>query len=136
MTEFDGVFCKEIVEQGLREFPNECCGVIAATSDGLLVKVFPATNIEASPSSYRLDAAEQFRITTEIEDQGWEMWGFYHSHTHTEAYPSTTDRGQKCYVFYPDTRCLILSLQDRERPVLRSFFIRDGEVTEEELTIT
>jgi len=25
---------------------------------------------------------------------------------------------------------------DREQPVLRSFFIRDGEVTEEEVTVT
>ena len=30
---------------------------------------------------------------------------------------------------------MILSLEDREEPVLRSFFIQDGEVTEEELTI-
>jgi hypothetical protein len=33
-------------------------------------------------------------------------------------------------------RFLILSVEDREAPVLRSFFIRDGEVEEEELTIT
>ena len=32
MTELDGVFFKEIVEQGLREFPNECCGVIEVTA--------------------------------------------------------------------------------------------------------
>ena len=62
----------------------------------------------------------------------------YHSHTHSEGYPSQTDRDRSKYVvaFYPDVRFLILSLEDREAPVLRSFFIRDGEVTEEELTIT
>ena len=31
MIELDGVLFKEIVEHGLREFPNECCGVMAAT---------------------------------------------------------------------------------------------------------
>jgi hypothetical protein len=31
---------------------------------------------------------------------------------------------------------MVLSLSDRERPELRSFFIRDGEVEEEELTIS
>ena len=30
---------------------------------------------------------------------------------------------------------MVLSLADREQPVLRSFFILDGEVDEEELTI-
>jgi proteasome lid subunit RPN8/RPN11 len=30
VTELDGVYLKEIVEHGLREFPNECCGLIAA----------------------------------------------------------------------------------------------------------
>ena len=47
MSELDGVFAKEIVEQGLREFPNESCGVIAA-ADGVPVKVFPMRNADAS----------------------------------------------------------------------------------------
>jgi [CysO sulfur-carrier protein]-S-L-cysteine hydrolase len=132
MTEIDGVVFKEIAEHGVREFPNECCGVIAA-KDGVPTKVFPARNIDASPVTYRLDGNEQLRIGQEIDDQGWETWGFYHSHTHSEAYPSETDRRQ---AFYPDTRYLILSLKDRAVPVLRSFFIREGEVAEEELTIT
>ena len=132
MTELDGVFFKEIVEQGLREFPNECCGIIAADGDGRPVKVFPVRNIDASPATYRLDGKEQLRIGEEIDEQGWTTWGFYHSHTHSRAYPSETDRDQ---AFYPETRYLILSLQDRDEPKLRSFFITDGEVEEEELTI-
>lgn len=133
MTEFEGVFFKEIVEQGLREFPNECCGVIAAAADGRPVKVYPVRNIDASPSTYRLDGEEQLRISEEIDERGWQTWGFFHSHTHSPGYPSDTDRRQ---AYSPDTRYLILSLEERERPVLRSFFIRDGEVTEEELSIT
>jgi proteasome lid subunit RPN8/RPN11 len=132
MTALDGVLFKEIVEQGLREFPNECCGIIAADGDGRPVKVFPARNIDASPATYRLDGKDQLRIGDEIDEQGWTTWGFYHSHTHSQAYPSGTDRDQ---AFYPETRYLILSLQDRDEPELRSFFITDGEVTEEELTI-
>jgi [CysO sulfur-carrier protein]-S-L-cysteine hydrolase len=133
MIEFDGVLFKEIVEQGLREFPNECCGVVASTSEGRPVKVYPVKNIDASPATYRLDGKEQLRISEEIEERGWETWGFYHSHTHSEASPSQTDRDR---AFYPETRYLIVSLQDRDEPVLCSFFIQDGEVTEEELQIT
>jgi [CysO sulfur-carrier protein]-S-L-cysteine hydrolase len=132
MTEFDGVFFKEIVEHGLREFPNECCGVIAGR-EGEPVRVIPMKNIDASPVTYRLDSREQFRVFEEMEEEGLELWAFYHSHTHSEATPSETDVR---LAFFPDSRYLLLSLADREAPVLRSFFIRDGEVSEEELTIT
>ena len=91
MSELDGVFYKEIVEQGLREFPNECCGVIAA-ADGVPVKVFPMTNADASPVTYRLDGKEQLHVFDEMDEQGWELWAIYHSHTHSEAYPSRDRR--------------------------------------------
>ena len=132
MSELDGVFYKEIVEQELREFPNECCGVIAA-ADGAPVKVFTMRNADASPVTYRLDGREQLLVFDEMDDQGWELWAIYHSHTHSEAYPSETDQR---LAFYPDARYLLLSLADRGEPVLRSFWIRDGDVEEEELTIT
>jgi len=132
MSELDGVFYKEIVEQGLREFPNECCGVIASAG-GVPVKVFAMTNADASPVTYRLDGKEQLRVFDEIDEAGWELWAIYHSHTHSEAYPSETDRR---LAFYPDARYIVVSLADREQPVMRSFSIADGEVTEEELTIT
>ena len=132
MAELDAVFYKEIVEQSLREFPNEACGLIAAEAD-VPVRVYPMTNSDASPATYRFDGKEQLTVFDELDDRGWEIWAIYHSHTHTEARPSETDVKQ---AFYPDSRYLILSVADRDAPVLRSFFIRDGEVEEEELTVT
>ena len=132
MTELDGVFFKEIVEQGLREFPNECCGVIAA-ADGVPVRVFAMANADASPATYRLDGREQLRVFDEIDAQGWDLWAIFHSHTHSEAFPSETDVR---LAFYPEARYILLGLADRENPVMRSFSIVDGEVTEQELTIT
>jgi len=132
LSELDGVFYKEILEQGIREFPNECCGVIAA-ADGVPVKVFPMTNADASPVTYRLDGQEQLRVFDEIEEHGWELWAIYHSHTHSDAYPSETDIR---LAFYPEARYILVSLADRERPVVRSFAIADGEVTEQELVVT
>jgi proteasome lid subunit RPN8/RPN11 len=131
MSELDGVFYKEIVEQALREFPNECCGVIAAEA-GVPVKVFAMKNADASPVTYRLEGKEQLKIFDLMEDQALELWAIYHSHTHSEAYPSETDRR---LAFYPEARYLVVSLADRENPVARSFFIVDGDVQEEELTI-
>ena len=88
MTELDGVLYKEIVEHGLREFPNECCGIIAEDGDGRPVKVYPMRNTDASPATYRLDGKEQLRVFDEIDERGWRTWAIYHSHTHSEAYPS------------------------------------------------
>ena len=132
VSELDGVLYKEIVEQGLREFPNECCGVIAA-ADGVPVKVFPMKNADASPVTYRLDGKEQLHVFDELDDKGWELWAIYHSHTHSEAYPSETDIR---LAFYPEARYVVMSLADRDEPLMRSFRIEDGDVTEEELNIT
>jgi proteasome lid subunit RPN8/RPN11 len=131
VAELDGVLYKEIVEQGLREFPNECCGLIASV-DGVPTKVFAMRNADASPVTYRLDGVEQLHVFERMEDEGLDLWAIYHSHTHSEAYPSETDIS---LAFYPDARYILLSLADRSAPVLRSFFIVDGQVTEEELTI-
>ena len=131
MAELSDVLCKEIVEQGLQEFPNECCGVIAA-EHGVPVKVFPMRNADASPVTYRLEPKEQLKVWDELDEQGWDLWGIYHSHTHSEAYPSETDRRQ---AFYPEAYYILLSLQDREKPVLRFFTIQDDEIAEEDLTI-
>jgi len=132
VAELDGVLYKEIVEQGLREFPNECCGLIASL-DGVPNKVFAMTNADASPVTYRLDGTEQLRVFDQMDDEGLELWAIYHSHTHSEAYPSETDIR---LAFYPDARYILLSLADRTAPVLRSFFIVEGEVSEEEVAIT
>ena len=126
--ELDGALAKEIVDQGLREFPNECCGLIASEA-GVPVKVFSMTNADASPVTYRLDGLEQLRVFDEIDERGWDLWAIYHSHTHSEAYPSETDVR---LAMYPDARYILLSLADRSAPVMRSFWIRDGVVTEQE----
>jgi [CysO sulfur-carrier protein]-S-L-cysteine hydrolase len=132
MAELDGVYYKEIVEQARREFPNEACGLIAAEA-GVPVKVYPMTNVDASPATYRLDGKEQLTVFDELDERGWDLWAIYHSHTHSEAYPSETDRK---LAFYPDSRYVLVSVANRDEPVIRSFFILDGEVTEEELIIT
>jgi [CysO sulfur-carrier protein]-S-L-cysteine hydrolase len=136
MLELDTLLANEIVEHGLREFPNEACGLIAG-ADGSAVKVFTMRNVDESRMSYRLDPNEQLRVTKEIEETGSELWGIYHTHTHTEAYPSETDRDRARWVqpFYPNVYYVLVSLSDRDDPVVRAFRITDGEVAEEELRI-
>src|SRR4249920_1157558 len=73
VAELDGVLYKEIVEQALREFPNECCGLIAAEADGP-IRVFPMKNADASPATYRLDGMEQLRVFDELDERRWDLW--------------------------------------------------------------
>jgi proteasome lid subunit RPN8/RPN11 len=129
--ELGTAFLQEIVEHSLREFPNEACGLVAG-KDGRPVRVYAMRNLDASPVSYRLDPKEQLRVFDEMDLEGLDLLAIYHSHTHSEAYPSETDRR---LAFYPDARYLILSLSDRQNPVLRAFRLSDGAVEEEELSL-
>lgn len=131
MLRIDGALYREMVEHGLREFPNEACGLLVGR-DGAPVRFFAMRNLDASPVSYRLDPKEQLEIFDRMDEEGWELLGIFHTHTHSEAYPSETDLR---LAFYPDAYYLVMSLADREHPVLRAFRIVDGEITEEELEV-
>lgn len=129
--QLDRIFFDEMVEHGLAAFPNESCGLLAG-KEGRPVKFFPMTNRDASPVTYRLDPREQLRVFDEMDEQGWELLGIFHTHTHSEAYPSETDRAQ---AFYPEAEYLVMSLSDRTNPVLRSFSIVDEQVVERGLEV-
>ena len=131
MLELDQVFFDEMVEHGLAAFPNEACGLLAG-KEGRPVKFFAMTNQDASPVSYRLDPKEQLKVFDEMDDEGWDLLGIFHTHTHSEAYPSETDLKQ---AFYPEALYLVMSLSDRSAPVLRGFRVGDGGVDEEEVAI-
>ena len=133
----------QMVSHALSGYPNEACGAVAGR-DGKAVRVYPMRNAEESPVVYRFDEREQLQVFDEIEDQGWELLAFFHSHTHTEAYPSPTDLAQAHWrdpftgdqvAAYAGTRYLILSLQDDE-PVLRAFRFEGGAPVEEDVRIT
>jgi len=121
----------EVVAHAREDAPNECCGIVAA-KDGAAVKLFRATNSEASPVRYGLDPHEQYAIMNEIDDHGWTLGAIYHSHTRSSAYPSQTDIN---LAFYPDALYVIVSLLNPERPDLRAFRIIAGAVEEAELSI-
>lgn len=122
---------EEILQHARDDLPNECCGIVA-TENGEAVKVFRATNAEASPVRYSLDPREQYRITMEIDDQGWELGAIYHSHTRSEPYPSQTDVN---LAFYPDALYVIVSLRKPDDPEVRAFRIAEERIEEVALSV-
>ena len=125
-------FSEEMVAHAREEAPNECCGILAG-AEGKVAKLYRATNAEKSPVRYNIDPQELLHIFKEVEEKGWEFLGIYHSHTHTDAYPSLTDVK---LAFWPDSLYFIISLKEPERPVIRAFRIVNDRIEEEELEIT
>jgi proteasome lid subunit RPN8/RPN11 len=140
MIRIDKGFFDEMVAHGLAELPNEACGVLAG-KEGRPVKFFPMANADESTVTYRFEPKESLGVWNEIDQEGWEQLAIFHTHTHTEAYPSPTDRKRAMWAdgdqpSFPDTYYLIMSLEDPSSPILRAFKIRDGgAVSEEEVTI-
>ncbi len=105
--------------------PNEGCGILAA-ADGRVVKVFGMTNASASPVRYQLDPREQFDLYRTLDQQGWELGAIFHSHTHSEAYPSATD----VRFASEDVPYVIVSFAT-EPPTIRAFRIAKENWTDE-----
>jgi [CysO sulfur-carrier protein]-S-L-cysteine hydrolase len=131
-----------MIAQARQGLPNEACGLLAGR-DGRVERFYPIPNEDRSHLTYRLDGKEQLRAESDIDERNWEVVGVFHSHTHTEAFPSKTDRRQ---AFWPDPETgmrvygnahyIIVSLKDPE-PSVRAFWIEDADrVTEKEVMIT
>ena len=114
-----------LVEHAWSDFPYEVCGLLGVHPDGR-IEHFPIANAERSMTYYVMDAKQLLPAMRTIEDADLGLV-IYHSHTHTEAYPSRTDIQLAAY---PEALYLIVSLQDRDAPQLRAFRIRDEAVTE------
>ena len=116
----------EMIAHAREDAPNECCGIIAADADGRATKLYRAINAEASPYRYSVEPKDLLRIHREVDGNDWDFLVIYHSHTHTEAYPSPTDVRLAAW---PDAYYVLVSLMD-ETPVVRAYTILDGAVTE------
>jgi [CysO sulfur-carrier protein]-S-L-cysteine hydrolase len=123
---------RTLVAHASAEYPNEACALLAGR-DGMVERVYAVPNAEASPTFYVVEPKLLLRVMTEIDDLGLDLVGIFHSHVATEAYPSRTDIE---LAKYDRAAYLILSLADRDAPVLRAFRIRDGQVDEEPVRVS
>lgn len=123
---------ERIVAHARRDFPNECCGMVAVR-DGRAVDVYEAVNVAASPLRFEIDGREVDRWLVAVEDGGDQMGAIYHSHTRSEPYPSQTDvnfaRG------WPGVEWLIVGVRSEGEASVRSFRIDDGRIEEVEVEV-
>lgn len=131
MVSIERKYVEQMIAQAKEEAPYEACGIIAG-KEGRAVKLYRTANAEHSPTTYRLEPEEQYKIFVGMEEKGWELWAIYHSHPAFPAYPSARDIEM---AYFPESLYLIVSLA-QEEPEIRAFRIVEGEVREEELVIT
>ena len=126
---------EEILAHAQGQPDQESCGILGGHADQV-VRVFRARNVAETPRTrFLIDPRDFLHISEEIDLAGLDLVGFYHSHTHTQAYPSPTDVADWPGHWYPDAVCFICSLMEEDRPLLRAFRIdENGKVTEETIS--
>jgi [CysO sulfur-carrier protein]-S-L-cysteine hydrolase len=112
--------------------PDEACGLLVGPlgndgkPTGRIRLARPCRNADASARTYTVDPRDMLAAGRAAEARGDEIVGVWHSHTHTDAYPSPTDVRQ---AVDPTWWYVIVSLRD-DAPVLRAYRIAGGVITE------
>jgi proteasome lid subunit RPN8/RPN11 len=122
----------EMVGHCLSGLPDEACGLLAGLYGGEeAAHIFPTQNAAASALIYEIDPKEMLGVDRAAQALGADIMGVFHSHTHTDAYPSPTDVAQ---ALDPGWHYVLVSLRDTH-PVVRSYGIVDGVITEEPVEV-
>jgi proteasome lid subunit RPN8/RPN11 len=131
---------RELIEHAVAGDPDEVCGILGGRN-GQVERVFRVRNTADAVSAergvfrdrtmgtpspgrkavhYYMDPRDQLRIYDELDTQGLDLVGYYHSHTHTEARPSATDirLATDLGAVY-----VLVSLEDRQAPSVRAWRI-------------
>src|SRR5580700_9673110 len=122
----------QMVAHCLTGLPEEACGLLGGDlATGEAVTCYPTRNLAASAKLYTVDPKEHLRADRAAEEAGLSVIGVFHSHTHTDAYPSPTDVAQAPD---PGWHYVLVSLRDTH-PVLRSYRILGESVDEEPVVV-
>lgn len=121
----------KILAHAEKELPDEACGLIAGEFEGedkIIKKVYLLTNVDHSNEHFSLDPKEQLSSIKDMRRNGYVPLGNWHSHPESPSRPSEED---KRLAYDKKASYMILSLMDRENPILNSFKI-DGDNAEKE----
>ena len=125
----------EIAAMAYAAYPLEGCGLLVGTSGPATTDVVErfvrCRNTAESARVYTVDPLDHLHAERAAEDDGFEIIGVVHSHTHSEPYPSPTDVAQAPD---PSWHYVIVGLK-REAPEIRDYRIVAGDVTELPITV-
>jgi proteasome lid subunit RPN8/RPN11 len=119
-------FYQAMVAHLQAHYPLEACGILAGVGNHIY-HVYPIDNILASPVAFEMEPHQQIQAMIDLEERGWHMAAIFHSHPTGPERPSTTDMAQ---AYYPDSITIIVSLANKDEPVVRGFRLKNGRYHE------
>ena len=118
----------EMIAQAQQDAPNETCGYLLGTADGIVTENYWMENIDHSPEHFSFAPRDQFAALKYARNKGLKILANWHSHPASPSRPSQEDLR---LANDPTIRYAILSLHEGIH--LNSFAIRNGEVVNKEI---
>ena len=122
---------QKMIGHARREAPVECCGILGG-KDKTVQESFEIKNVESSPVQFLMDPREQLNVFEEMEETSMDMVAIYHSHPHTIPFPSEMDVQR---TFDPEMPSIIISLKEKDEPVVKAFRISKEAICLEEIEL-
>lgn len=127
---------RDIVNQILQHAQSqpdlEICGLISE-KNGIVKRVYPILNVSERPDClFRMDGKEQINAMREMRNNEESLFAIYHSHPHSQAYPSQTDLTE---AQYPEANYLIVSLDTEGVLDLRAYRIVNKQIEKLDISI-
>jgi proteasome lid subunit RPN8/RPN11 len=127
----------QMLAESWHTYPLEGCGLLIGESGGDRVERFvPIRNEAESARIYRLDGGEYARAALAADDDGLDIIGVMHSHTHTAAFPSPTDVAEASKPLVPTSWHWVIVSLGWGFPELHSFRIVDQGIHEEPVRLS
>ncbi len=131
MLKIDKSQLQLMIDHALERYPYECCGIIAG--EGAFARqIIPVRSDIVSSSKYSMNNNELKNVLYKLDEVSLDMIAVYHSHPIAHAYPSDADIAK---AVFREIDYIIISLLDRQAPVVKCFKIIDGNVTAVELVV-
>ncbi len=125
----------KIYEHSLKEYPDECCGIITASGDNQAIHLCeniqnrlhsedPVRFPRDARTAYFIDREELDRVIAYAKEKKQDILAFYHSHPEHEAYFSEDDFAAQT-VFgepeFPDALQIVISVMSRKIHAVKCF---------------
>jgi proteasome lid subunit RPN8/RPN11 len=134
MLQFEQSVYQRMLEDGIRAFPDECCGFLLGSEDKegnrTITHLIVVDNAKEGDKRRRFVIAPGDYLKAELfaEEKELILLGIYHSHPDHPAIPSETDR----LAAQPFFSYVIMSVIDGEPATVTSWLLNEKDQFEEE----